>query len=709
MKSVNQFAASLPGFAVLLAAGIGLLLLAVGFGPNTLPYPPTQVSPGPTTGASTVPLGWPFSDAMLSHWPNALFFQRSVRAGAWPLWRPLIMSGQPFAANPLNKVWYPPQWLVIVLPVTLHLNLMIWAHLVLAGVGMRSLGRRLGLGVGAASVIGVAYALTPRLAAATGAGHLDIVYATAWFPWVLWAIHRAITGYGGVGQRGAVLGVICALCFLADIRLSLFVFATGAALVLWFGWRADAVRRRSALAAITLGAALAVGLTAVQWLPLVDLAPYLSRNGMTIEDAGVFSLPPRELLTMLLPNRGGLHETMAYVGIPVLILALVGFSKSPRRLAIWAIVAVCGAFYAFGGESFVWPLLVKLAPPLLWFRVPSRAWIIVVVALVILAGFGLEALVSRRVSSRWLSPVGIGLIGIGAAFGLMARLLPLRPGAGIAAAGGLLATGILLFVQDRLRPAPLTALACGLIVIDLVWMDVSLVAGLPQSMWLDTYTPVAQTLRDEGVTRLYSPDASLLQQVTTYWNIPDLGGIDPFQLRSYVSAFESATGIRATGYSVTLPAFSTDDPDFRTANRNVPVDAEKLSQWNVSHVLSSFPIDSADLRLARRVEDLYLYENTRRPQGVTVTWDGPNRFTASNSGDRTVNVEAWAPGWEPTEQGDQTALAVAPGETITREYNPPGLVPGLALSAISLGFCLFAAVIVGNRPGNREQSTHQSA
>src|SRR5439155_936612 len=133
-----------------------------------------------------------FSDAVISHWPAALFLKRSVNAGFWPLWRALLMSGQPFAANPLNKVWYPPQWLVIILPMTLHLNIMIGGHLVLAGLGMHVLGRRLGLSLGAASVAGMAYALTPRLAGAVGAGHLDIVYAAAWFPWVLWAVHGAI-------------------------------------------------------------------------------------------------------------------------------------------------------------------------------------------------------------------------------------------------------------------------------------------------------------------------------------------------------------------------------------------------------------------------------------------------------------------------------------------------------------------------------------
>src|SRR4051812_9584626 len=123
MQRLSRFASSALGSAVILAILITIFLVAVGLGPDTLPFPPQS----------------PYSDAVISHWPNALYLQDALRGGYVPGWRDLLMSGQPFAANPLNKVWYPFQWLVLVLPPTLHLNVLIWAHLVLAGVGMRLL------------------------------------------------------------------------------------------------------------------------------------------------------------------------------------------------------------------------------------------------------------------------------------------------------------------------------------------------------------------------------------------------------------------------------------------------------------------------------------------------------------------------------------------------------------------------------------------
>src|SRR5262249_30850284 len=139
---------------------------------------------------------------------------------------------------------YPPQWLVYFLPPALHLNLLVWLHLTLGGVGMRAFGRRLGLGIGAASVMGVAYGLTPRLWAAVGGGPLDILYAGAWFPWTMWAVHYAITGGEGasIWRRGAILALCSSMAFLGDIRLSAFVFGTAA---VWGVWLLASAEKRT--------------------------------------------------------------------------------------------------------------------------------------------------------------------------------------------------------------------------------------------------------------------------------------------------------------------------------------------------------------------------------------------------------------------------------------------------------------------------------
>src|SRR5258708_444378 len=126
-------------YILILALVVTVALAVVGLGPfnaDTLPFPQQSASSLASSSA--------YSDAVVSHWPAALYLQQSIQMGQWPLWRDLLMSGQPFAANPLNKVWYPPQWLALLLPAALHLNVLTWFHLLLAGLGAWRLGLRLG-------------------------------------------------------------------------------------------------------------------------------------------------------------------------------------------------------------------------------------------------------------------------------------------------------------------------------------------------------------------------------------------------------------------------------------------------------------------------------------------------------------------------------------------------------------------------------------
>src|SRR5688500_14824142 len=124
-------------------------LLIIGFRPDAMPYLRHDAR---------------YSDAVLAHWPNAVFFRESVlERGEFPVWRETTMGGVPFAANPLNKTAYPFQWLVLLLPPLLHLNFLILLHLFIAGSGMWIWARSLGLRVEAAAISTLAYALEPRI------------------------------------------------------------------------------------------------------------------------------------------------------------------------------------------------------------------------------------------------------------------------------------------------------------------------------------------------------------------------------------------------------------------------------------------------------------------------------------------------------------------------------------------------------------------
>src|SRR5512135_3171126 len=59
----------------------------------------------------------PYSDLTVIHWPKAfLMAQTWQAAGTLPLWTPANLSGMPLAANQLAMRFYPPAWLLVLLP-----------------------------------------------------------------------------------------------------------------------------------------------------------------------------------------------------------------------------------------------------------------------------------------------------------------------------------------------------------------------------------------------------------------------------------------------------------------------------------------------------------------------------------------------------------------------------------------------------------------
>src|SRR5450759_2524950 len=71
-----------------------------------------------------------FSDLLISHYPNAVFLHQTLQNGnGIPLWSGTILSGYPFAADPLSGLWYPPLWLAAWRPSPLIFNLLIIFHL----------------------------------------------------------------------------------------------------------------------------------------------------------------------------------------------------------------------------------------------------------------------------------------------------------------------------------------------------------------------------------------------------------------------------------------------------------------------------------------------------------------------------------------------------------------------------------------------------
>jgi len=77
---------------------------------------------------------------------SSMFLAKSVRQGELPLWITHVLGGAPFLANSQSAVFYPPNWLYFVLPVSMAWAVLFIIRTVLAGIFTTVFVRSLGAG-----------------------------------------------------------------------------------------------------------------------------------------------------------------------------------------------------------------------------------------------------------------------------------------------------------------------------------------------------------------------------------------------------------------------------------------------------------------------------------------------------------------------------------------------------------------------------------
>jgi hypothetical protein len=612
--------------------------------------------------------GAPASDLTVTHWPNAQFTRRMLwQEGRFPVWRPTIMSGVPFAANPLTGLYYPLNWLLLFLPwlpLSVGFNVSAVVHLVLAGVAMKMLMERgLGAGFWGGLLAGAAYEASPKLLAHLGAGHVGWAQAWAWLPVVLLC---AVELCRTEGRRrltwSAAGGSALAIQFCADVRLAAYtVIATGLLIAAYalsapgFDGGSPATgmlrqlrdRIRNLAGPGLLFAAVFLGLAACQWLPAAALLPDTTRTAMTLSDGAVWSLPWRYLAGLVLADHGGFHEWMTYVGLSTAMLAGVGAralwrDHERRWLAVWlAVLIVFAAWFSLGQHGGLFPLLWRLVPGLSLLRVPPRAWTLVAFSTAVGAGVGLKDLLHTPRRSvpgpaRWgghlLIAVGILPPTLVAGYALTFGSPPLN-----LVSFGLIApltAGIIGQFQSPMRESgPLRLVLASLVVllvaVDLLIADGTLVTARPQRDVFAEGGTVAEWLADQpGRFRVYSPSYSIPQHVAEAHGLALADGVDPLQLRVYARYLTRAAGLPSRpAYSVTLPPFP-EGSDVEKAFSDVRPDPDLLGQLGVQYVAAAFPLPESDseddaFRLMDRMDGVFLYRNSKAKRAA------PPRGTAA--------------------------------------------------------------------------------
>ena len=641
---------------------IGMCALSLFIGAEGFPYP----------------FQGNYSDLTISHHPNFLWIRESLaRWGVVPLWSPLILSGYPFSANPLSSLFYPPAWLLWVLPLPLGYHLVTGMHLLLGGLGTARLIRRIVPNPIAAWVGACLFVLMPKLAAHMGAGHLTLVWAVCWTPWLMEWTEQAHGQTRFVWQPHLAVGLGLGLTALADVRWAAYF---GLYWVGVYGWsvieRAAAGRKvggkaaAEAVGVLAKGAAVQVGLAAALaaavLLPLGEFSRLSTRAAMSGADRTAFSLESGRLLNLVVPNFGGYAEWIFYPGILAVLLAWVGvFSRSNRCYQwIWAVVFALAVMFSLGDQLPLARVLGEL-PGLNLLRVPARALFFADLAVIVLAAVGLNDLLTEPARrSRWLNltlAAWGGMLGVfGVGMGAVVRPVPAAfVWAGVLGIAGTLL--IFLRLYEKIRPLPWLGIVFLVIMGDLLLNQRSLMRYRPEAEVAREGAATAQYLAGKpGTFRIYSPSYSIPQHSAAAYRLELADGVDPLQWAAYADYFDSASGVPRSRYGVTLPPFEQGDP--AEANRMYTPNAERLGRLNVRYVAAEYPVDAEGLILDRVIGTTWVYENTLAcPRAWVESAETPD----CGAGGKAVR-------WVRREPNQIWLEAEGPGLLVLSEMNYPG-------------------------------------
>jgi hypothetical protein len=596
-----------------------------------------------------------YTDLMLTHYPNLLYLRNAILAFRQiPLWSPLIHSGAPFAANPLAGVFYLPGWLAMAFPLPEGISITLAAHVVFGTYGMFRLLKVLNAGELAATVGALVFGLMPKLAAHYGAGHVTLIYAISWTPW-LFSVSLE-------DRRGWKTGLIAAMLFLADPRWSIF------AGVFWFSfhvaYRQIPVWNKTWLYYLKAGST-AFLVASPLIFPLVEYIRLSTRTRMDLGDMQAFSLPPAQLLGLLIPTGGANPEWYLYPGGVVLgmfILQLF-FQKARNRNLFWNIWILAALLISLGSWLIRFDWFIQL-PVLSLVRVPSRALFLVGFSFSVITARSFDSLISGEYNPIVIKKISFGQLVF--SLGLAIPIFLMRgdlPGFAIWGFGflGILALTLLLFFSEKNLQC-WSWMIIGLIVVDLLGAGYqSMDLRSKEDIWSSDLVQLVE--KDQSYFRIYSPSYSVPQYFAAENNLEMVDGVDPLHLAVYADFMEETSGVEAPGYWVTIPPFRTGDPE--VDNIDAAPDPFLLSLLDAKYIISNFELANSQLSEISTSGKPYIYKNGYWTERAWVEDSSRSSLVIDQSAQRNVDELTITP-------NRIEVIAVGPGRLVLSEIIYPG-------------------------------------
>jgi hypothetical protein len=495
----------------------------------------------------------------LAHWnfPARVFLRDSFLRGDWPFWSPTQALGFSVMSDPLYGLFYPPNWLYMLVGsgwVATLLTGQALAHVLWGGFGIFLIARRMRGSPTVASVSALAWMLSGLVAAHASAGIL--LFADAWIPWHgvgMLALFDSLKSRRAMGGMVKASLPIAFSLLLGEVFFALFGLAFGLCIfgaVIFTEGGPDLSGRRitwSVLRILALTWVLGVSIGAIVLVPTqASLGDTERGHRLSRELAEVSSFHPLRILELLLPGSmgnpdeaypsfhfigdpgldGGPLTYGTYLGISVFALALVGLNRR-RPLSLWLGTLAFAAFLIAMGKYLPFHAFIRqVFFPLGYQRYPEKYLILSFTFVALLAGMGVIRWIEGGARKRLWILLGV-ILGIAIAtpwlFRPDWRPFVLR---GAVKAGILLLVlqGILVLIRKQQRVG--SALIVLLVALDLLSAQLSSHVWLPRAVAVDPPLSARVLKQDfaqydsNTIPRLYYAQRTLTTLSSTGFKIP---------------------------------------------------------------------------------------------------------------------------------------------------------------------------------------------
>jgi len=623
-------------------------------------------------------------------------------------------------------------------------------------------------------------------------GNYNLIAVASWLPLIFATFRFSLSRKAGEGRSGGLrcalgTGALWGMASLAGhAQMMLFIglwlggYALSATFCsLPFSRNRDAARGRAGegmrarpLILFAITTLVAFGFAALMIIPANEMTRYTGRVGLDYGEATQYSLPPAALVGLVVPGLFGrgagswspwLRVEVGYAGVLTLALAILGVALKRKRewrgeRAFLAIAMLVAFLLAFGGYSALHGWLYRFVPLFGQLRAPARIVMLADFALAILAGLGLDALMSPltrfaravlQTLSRGIGWIAVGLAGIGLPVSYLLISLSAYD-AGLAHRFSsvmnsvmlgviLLAASSLVLTARRRRwttPARVGIIAVAVLAVDLIVLGSSVDVEKNDPTVGYNHPAVVDFLqRDQELFRIDSESASAWQSDAGVMHaVADIRGIfNPLGLAAY-NTYLGGMGSRGSAlynflnvkYVLAEKGNPPGDARFRLAfsgDPQIDVYLNAAALPRVMLVYKSIPVASgeqawtaihqAEFDPSRQVVVEGGPTLNGSPSGDALTvrhWD-PNNIeldTATSIPAYIVLSEVYYPGWHAEVDGRAAkilpanfafrALYLEPGTHRVRMFfQPASWTFGLAISAMTW-FALLLTFVLRRRP-----------